>query len=223
MLPPRRRAPQNERRMLTLRLDETSEDPHSARGLHLYWRRKGEHVWTTPTVQEVVAGDEHRSGCIHMFSLFAQHRMAAGLENSADRSPITSSHSKRSAPLGSCDPRSTGVSSSLSYPLHHPPLLSLRRGWRSRGSRRVDLVTRHHCLGDPRGFVGERHRGDLYRLAGEQLGCPQLPSRILARHAHHRRGADDRKTTQVAVTLLTDAAQTGTWSRPVRRPHSPRP
>src|SRR6516225_4660879 len=67
------------------------------------------------------------------------------------------------------------------------------------------LLADHHGPADPCQLVGQGHRHELARLAGEQTGDP----RVLAGSAgiEDRHGAVDQQAAQVAVAALADGAE----------------
>src|SRR5260221_6350232 len=120
---------------------------------------------------------------------------------------ITPARARPLAPFGFC--RSPALDRFVIT--SHPPRTSgptscdRRAGSWLRGSRYVDFISRHDRPGDARRLVGKRDRHDLRGLVLEQLRGPATVSCVLARHAHHGRGADDQQAADVAITLLADA------------------
>src|ERR1700722_359558 len=83
--------------------------------------------------------------------------------------------------------------------------LSLGKG--SNGHRRaVDLAARHHRPQDAGYFVGERHGGELFGLARQQLEEPRRGSTRFG-GADHRGGAEHQEAAQVLVALPADPAR----------------
>ena len=178
------------------------------------------HMWTAPSSQGVLQRFD-QIACVHRSGLSVRSHMNAGQDGFRDKGSkqqcdqIEGHWVCRSVPRrGSIDHTICFLSckfwhrlSTVAVQLLPVSGQSLDRAGRGRGFRAVRFACQHHLPGNARGLVGQRHGGQLRRLALEKCGKPGR--RLTAAHSmlDHRGSADHQHAAQSLVAGARDHAE----------------